>query len=489
VSNSVQAQDAFLKANNLTVDTAAAKYNNAVAKAYSFTAQLGYMSKALDTLSNDTINSTLGQLHLTDAIGNATDGWKASRVQVDAHGRSLKINTADGRANTEWALGQIQAINAQAISYAKSTGSIGLGTQSLNTNKEALRQSMYQAGFTRAEVDRLLARYAATPGDVKTSIRQQGAEAVEAALGDLVYWLHRIADPNWAAHIDIIAGANAAQGGRPAAAAGGLLVGSGGPTSDNLLLLASPGEYVVNAAATAQNLPFLDSINNNNRIKFAAGGLVGRLNLTEAAAIHADISAAEQKARNAAVASFGGGVPGNFSGSMLDWVFGAERATGTPASWTAAILRRIMFESGGNPNAINNWDSNAMAGDPSRGLMQTIGSTFNAYHQPGTSGNIYDPVANIAAAINYIKSRYGTIFAIDPPVQGYGKGGTVDRTGLAYLHRGETVTPADHRGLSRAVAAAVADGLDGAVFRFDGDGLARLVTKRQTAYAVRGGRR
>ena len=37
----------------------------------------------------------------------------------------------------------------------------------------------------------------------------------------------------------------------------------------------------------------------------------------------------------------------------------------------------IQHESGGNPNAINNWDSNAAAGMPSKGLMQTIDPTFN----------------------------------------------------------------------------------------------------------------
>jgi len=67
----------------------------------------------------------------------------------------------------------------------------------------------------------------------------------------------------------------------------------------------------------------------------------------------------------------------------------------------------MQTESGGNPNAINLTDSNAMAGDPSRGLLQTIMSTFRAYHWPGTSWNIYDPLANIAAAINYAVNRYG----------------------------------------------------------------------------------
>lgn len=67
----------------------------------------------------------------------------------------------------------------------------------------------------------------------------------------------------------------------------------------------------------------------------------------------------------------------------------------------------MAAESSGDPNAINNYDSNAQNGDPSRGLMQTIGATFNAYHVSGTSTNIYDPLANLCAALNYINDVYG----------------------------------------------------------------------------------
>ncbi|MEV6051222.1 LysM peptidoglycan-binding domain-containing protein [Streptomyces sp. NPDC052107] len=73
------------------------------------------------------------------------------------------------------------------------------------------------------------------------------------------------------------------------------------------------------------------------------------------------------------------------------------------------IHRNIMRESSGNPKAINLWDSNAVKGTPSKGLLQVIQPTFDAYHVPGTSSDIYDPVANITAACNYAYHRYGSI--------------------------------------------------------------------------------
>jgi hypothetical protein len=84
-------------------------------------------------------------------------------------------------------------------------------------------------------------------------------------------------------------------------------------------------------------------------------------------------------------------------------------------SWTSGLLVAMSRESNYNPLAVNGWDSNAYGpqvadGYPSgssRGLMQTIPTTFAANHQPGTSDNIYNPVANICAAMNYVMSRYG----------------------------------------------------------------------------------
>ncbi|MCK0441106.1 transglycosylase SLT domain-containing protein [Gordonia alkaliphila] len=85
------------------------------------------------------------------------------------------------------------------------------------------------------------------------------------------------------------------------------------------------------------------------------------------------------------------------------------------ARWLPTMRNVIEHESTRNPDAGNGYDSNAVGerqGDglpakSSRGLAQTIPSTFAAYHVQGTSTNIYDPVASVAASVNYISHRYG----------------------------------------------------------------------------------
>ncbi|WP_024800078.1 transglycosylase SLT domain-containing protein [Nocardia sp. BMG51109] len=83
-------------------------------------------------------------------------------------------------------------------------------------------------------------------------------------------------------------------------------------------------------------------------------------------------------------------------------------ARGIPGSYDG-IYRNIMRESTGNPQAINLYDSNAAAGIPSKGLLQVIDPTFQAYHVEGTPVDVWDPVANIVAACNYAAHRYGSM--------------------------------------------------------------------------------
>lgn len=139
----------------------------------------------------------------------------------------------------------------------------------------------------------------------------------------------------------------------------------------------------------------------------------------------------------------GGGSVGNPGGAgVMRWksyVAKALKANGIePTGYRVSkILATIQRESGGNPRAINLWDSNAKAGIPSKGLMQTIGPTFNAYKFAG-HGNIYNGYDNLLAAINYIKHRYGTSDAAFARVaaSGYAKGGIIDREQMALIGEG-----------------------------------------------------
>ncbi|RDI51704.1 transglycosylase SLT domain-containing protein [Nocardia mexicana] len=104
-------------------------------------------------------------------------------------------------------------------------------------------------------------------------------------------------------------------------------------------------------------------------------------------------------------------LPPIFANDLDGWIRNALYVMGQhgiPGDYES-IHRNIMRESGGNPAAINLYDSNAAAGIPSKGLMQVIDPTFAAFHVEGTSWDIFDPVANIAAACNYAANRYGSI--------------------------------------------------------------------------------
>jgi hypothetical protein len=218
-------------------------------------------------------------------------------------------------------------------------------------------------------------------------------------------------------------------------AAGGFIDMGTGPTADDVPIMASKGEYVVQAKAVNKyGKQTMDKINAGAYARgglipgYASGGVllphvanmiptgdtsvltgqyaVGQHETFRQTMLNSFISQmrAELSRQKAAAQAGLSQQVGNVGSGVARWaglVLQALAMEGLPASYLHYVLYQMQTESGGNPNAINNWDSNAAAGDPSRGLMQTIMSTFLAYHWPGTSFNIYDPLANIAAALNY----------------------------------------------------------------------------------------
>lgn len=123
------------------------------------------------------------------------------------------------------------------------------------------------------------------------------------------------------------------------------------------------------------------------------------------------------------------------SAGVEQWRSTVIKALKMEGQYTAANVKRTLFqmqtESGGNPRAINLWDSNAKNGIPSKGLMQVIDPTFRAYARSGYRSNIYDPLSNILASVRYATSRYGTLAKA---YQGHGYSSGVGESSISLPH-------------------------------------------------------
>ncbi|MFF5713115.1 peptidoglycan DD-metalloendopeptidase family protein [Streptomyces sp. NPDC012756] len=173
----------------------------------------------------------------------------------------------------------------------------------------------------------------------------------------------------------------------------------------------------------------------------------------------------------------GGGGGGGGSG-VERWrnvVLQALQMTGNPASYADLTLRRMNQESGGNPNAVNNWDMNARNGTPSVGLMQVIKPTFEAWagHMRGVEPKLYgvstNPLANVYASMRYAMGRYGSLPTAYNRPGGYAAGGFPDVGELAwvgengpelvrFLHPTQVYSNSDSASLVRQAASLQAGG-------------------------------
>lgn len=232
--------------------------------------------------------------------------------------------------------------------------------------------------------------------------------------------------------------------------------------------------------------------------RFASIGIVKGLDSV-------DVKKFAEKQAGSLAAAYSG--MGAVSGNVKQWLMAAIMATKTPMSWLPGLMTIAQHESGGNPKAINLWDSNAKAGHPSQGLMQTIPSTFNAHKLPGMN-NILNPIHNAAAAIGYIKSRYGSINNVPGirsmrhggPYVGYANGGLITKEQIARVGEGnkrEWIIPEERgiRGRYLLAQAAKALGMEvtdpsekGQTELSSGQVTAATTGRNQTTFKAAGGK-
>lgn len=256
-------------------------------------------------------------------------------------------------------------------------------------------------------------------------------------------------------------------------AALGMYVSAGtGPTADDVPAWLSRGEVVVptrlvNAGAVDHLRGMIPGFSGGGAVKgFANGGALGSTgtghiggNLTPkfidgmfgnfqttmtdsmVSQMRESLKKAEASAAAAAAAFSAGHVNFRPGAGVGQWAGVARQAlsmAGLNPGFVLDVLYQMQTESGGNPLAVNLWDSNARAGHPSVGLMQVIAGTYATYGAPrmGYPGPVAygvseQPLANIYAAVNY--GKHGKGFGTGPGQigsgHGYAEGGVVGYAG------------------------------------------------------------
>jgi TP901 family phage tail tape measure protein len=407
----------------------------------------GKMSPAIGAAMRAAREGTGAFLGLSEAVA-------VVKTSFAENGRAIEGNSAAARKNRAAVNEAAEAAAHAATVKYRETGSVSKANAVYDDYLGQLRKTLIAAGVNKAGVDKLLGSYAKMPKDVTTRITAPTLKDVTEKVQTLWDKLKGV-DGNWVAHLsakgygDVKAqlldlmtaqyklshpsasSSEVSDDRREKArmfATGGHVRGPGTGTSDSIPAMLSHGEFVVKAASASKLGPtVLNYINTAGQLpKYAGGGFVYPVDTsTRNTSI---MSKADALALVDPFAGMGGSYAGG--GALAGWITRGMQLAGAPSNWATPLRVLIMRESGGNPNAINLWDSNAQAGHPSQGLMQTIPSTFNAYALPGLGG-ITNPIANIVAGIRYIQSRYGSIFNVQQAnaglaPRGYATGGVID---------------------------------------------------------------
>jgi hypothetical protein len=186
----------------------------------------------------------------------------------------------------------------------------------------------------------------------------------------------------------------------------------------------------------------------------------------------------------------GQGQVSGWAGSLQAYAASLFPALGWAKTQLASLIALWNGESGWNPRALNK-SSGAY------GIPQALpASKMDAY------GNRNDPTVQIRWGLDYIRSRYGnpanayrTWLGRSPHWYGTGMAPTLfTRPTLIGVGEGGPETVSVSRGGAGGIdyerlAEALARALGGMAFRFDGDGLARIVTRHQDARNGKGTRR
>lgn len=174
------------------------------------------------------------------------------------------------------------------------------------------------------------------------------------------------------------------------------------------------------------------------------------------------------------------------------------------SAWTAMALARARQESGLVPDRLQEVLDVNSGGNEALGLMQVVPGTFAAYRDPSLPNDRANPLANMVASFNYMRSRYGEgdwsralSAMLAQAGVGYQSGGAIpgfgggDRwpiltEGGEHIWTKEEVQRAGGHGVMRAMRAMLGGGGQGGPTGYQSGGELGWQTRDRNA-AIRGG--
>ncbi|WP_431279886.1 hypothetical protein [Leifsonia poae] len=240
-----QINEQVAKAKQLSAATEGANSNIATS-----TDVITAMKNATDAAAESTDSfakelAGLGQVNLDASQANIQyqQSLADAEAQVKANGRSLDVTTEAGRKN----MSALNDIASSAIKVTSANAQAGASSADLTTQMAASRQAFINAaiaaGATADQANKLADQYGLIPANVNTAFHTSGLDEAVKKVQDLQNWIDNLHGKT----VTIAARARAGVAGGPlqAFADGGTVQGAGGPKSDKVPALLSPGEEVL----------------------------------------------------------------------------------------------------------------------------------------------------------------------------------------------------------------------------------------------------
>lgn len=244
-------------------------------------------AQKVQKLKDDIMGFGDAQLDTRAAQRSFQESVDAISESVKTNGKTLDINTEQGRNNQAALDALARSAKEQAVAIYESTGSTDELTTSLDKGRDALIKAGEEMGLTKDKAKTLADTLLGTPEEIKISV-----DASTEKFDNKMTELKTTYTPNWFEKTfpDLFAPGGVfnpaaigkkdggyigryANGGLVSAirgfAPGGPVYGPGTARSDSIPAMLSNGEYVINARATSENRELLDRINNNETVSMA----------------------------------------------------------------------------------------------------------------------------------------------------------------------------------------------------------------------------